>query len=163
MNAQVPGSLAQEARSIGARFVYISTDAVFDGRAGNYSETDLPNPINEYAKSKLRGEQEALRLNSESLILRVNIYGWNAQEKYSLAEWILRELAANGQVPGFSDVWFCPTLVNDLSEIIVDMLQRKLSGIYHAVGSEKINKYDFARKVAETFGYDPEQVKPSYG
>ena len=85
MNAEVPAFLAETAREIGSRFVHISTDAVFDGTVGNYySETDTPNPINEYAKSKLRGEQEALRFNPETLVLRVNIYGWNAQEKSSL-------------------------------------------------------------------------------
>ena len=161
MNAQVPAFLAETAREMGIRFVHISTDAVFDGTVGNYSETDTPNPINEYAKSKLRGEQEALRFNPETLVLRVNIYGWNAQEKSSLAEWILGGLSAGNPVPGFTDVWFCPTLANDLAEAILDMLQRKLTGIFHVVGPEKISKYDFARRLAQTFDYDPDRVKPS--
>ena len=161
INAQVPGTLAEMARVLGARFVHISTDAVFDGKTGNYSETDPTGPVNEYAKSKLRGEQEVLRHHPESLIVRVNIYGWNAQEKCSLPEWMLRELSAGKQVPGFTDVWFCPMLVNDLAELIFAAIERRLRGLYHVAGSEKISKYDFARKVAETFEFDPGAVKPT--
>jgi dTDP-4-dehydrorhamnose reductase len=102
----------------------------------------------------LRGEQEALRFNPETSVLRVNIYGLNARDKLSLAEWILSELSAGNLVPGFTDVWFCPTLANDLPELILDMLHRKLTGIFHATGRDKISKYDFARKVAETFRYE---------
>lgn len=161
LNAQVPATLADAARAEGARFLHISTDAVFDGNTGNYLESNATRPLNEYAKSKLRGEQEVMRLNSESLILRVNIYGWNAQNKCSLAEWILGELSSGRQVPGFTDVWFCPMLVNDLAKVIFATMQRGLRGIYHVVGSERISKYDFARKVAEMFEFDSRRVVPS--
>jgi dTDP-4-dehydrorhamnose reductase len=68
----------------------------------------------------------------------VNIYGWNAQEKTGSAEWILGELSAGHPVPGFTDVWFCPTLANDIAEMILDLLRLQLTGILHVVGREKI-------------------------
>jgi dTDP-4-dehydrorhamnose reductase len=161
MNSDVAASLAEAANSHGTRFVHVSTDAVFDGKRGNYSEHDATGPINVYAESKLQGEQGVLKAHPEALIVRVNIYGWNAQPKTSIAEWVLRELSAGKHVPGFIDVWFCPTLVNDLAEIIFEMVERGLNGIYHVAGSEKISKYDFARKVAETFNFDPTAIVPT--
>lgn len=158
VNVQASSCLAEIARDLDARFIYISTDAVFDGERGNYSETDEPAPLNVYAKSKLGGEQEVLRLYPSALIVRANIYGWNAQNKPSLAEWILGQLLAGRQVPGFTDVYFSPLLANDLAEVLLAMLDCGLSGIYHVVGSERISKYEFARSVAATFGFDLDRV-----
>jgi hypothetical protein len=75
----------------------------------------------------------------------VNIYGWNAQNKESLAEWVLRRLEEGRDVPGFTDVFFTPLLANDLAAILFAMLQRELTGLYHVVGSERISKFEFAR------------------
>jgi dTDP-4-dehydrorhamnose reductase len=161
INAESPGFLAGLAKELGARFVYISTDSVFDGARGKYSESDLPCPLNVYAKSKLNGEHTVLRENPDALVVRVNIYGWNAQEKQSLAEWILGQLLAERKVPGFTDVIFSPILVNDLAEILLEMLNLGLTGIYHVTGSESISKYEFARSVATTFGLDINLVFPA--
>jgi dTDP-4-dehydrorhamnose reductase len=86
--------------------------------------------------------------------------GGNAQPKQSLAEWILDELAAGKQVGGFTDAYFCPMLVNDLAEVLLTMMDRGLSGIYHVVSSERISKYDFARRVAMTFNLGMDCVAP---
>lgn len=158
INVEVSSGLAEIARDLQARLVYISTDAVFDGRRGNYSESDVPAPLSVYARSKLDGERVVLARDPSALIVRVNIYGWNAQEKQSLAEWILGQLAAQRQVPGFTDVYFCPLLANDLAETLFAMLDRRLSGMYHVAGSERTSKYEFARRAATTFGFDPDCV-----
>jgi dTDP-4-dehydrorhamnose reductase len=161
VNSRASGVLAEIACRLSARFLYISTDSVFDGKRGSYSETDEPAPLNFYARSKLMGEQEVCRLNSSALIARVNIYGWNVQNKPSLAEWVLLQLAQGKDVPGFTDVFFNPILVNELAELLLTMVDCDLTGIYHAVGSERISKYEFARRVATTFGFDGAQVKPA--
>jgi len=158
MNADSSGYLAQLALGLGARFLHISTDAVFDGKRMNYAETDEPAPLNVYGNSKLRGEHEVLRQNPSSVVARVNIYGWNAQNKLSLAEWILDQLTKGKSVPGFTDVYFTPILVNDLADILFAALDRGLSGIYHIGGSERVSKYEFARRLALEFGFDPSQI-----
>jgi dTDP-4-dehydrorhamnose reductase len=160
INSQVPATLAEIAQSLGARLVYISTDAVFDGKSGNYSEIDIPNPLNEYARSKLRGEQ-FVRQHPDAVIVRVNIYGWNAQAKLSLAEWVLQELTAGRMVPGFTDVWFNPILVNDLAETILSLAEKGSSGIYHAAGSQRVNKFEFAQRIARIFGFEPSNIRPT--
>jgi dTDP-4-dehydrorhamnose reductase len=160
-NVMMPAVIAGIAARSGARLLYISTDAVFDGERGNYIETDTPSPLNVYAQTKLQGEREVLRENPAAAIARVNFYGWNAQSKESLAEWILKQLATGSLVPGFTDVVFCPLLANDLAEILLTLLERNLPGLYHVVGSEAVSKYEFARRVASTFGFDAGQIVPT--
>lgn len=160
INVRASVFLAELAQEIGARFVYVSTDSVFDGTKGNYAESDAPSPRNVYARTKWMGEQEVLRVHPAALIARVNFYGWSLQSKPSLAEWILGRLSEGDRVPGFSDVYFCPLTVNDLATALLKMVDRGLAGIYHVVGAEKISKFEFARRVAQTFGFPPEQVVP---
>lgn len=143
------------------RLLHISTDSVFDGIRGGYCEGDQPAPVNVYARTKLGGEREVLECNPQAAIARVTLYGWSVQDKNSLAEWILQELALEHKVPGFTDVIFCPLLANDLAGILLAMVDRNLQGIYHVTGAEPIDKYQFARRVALMFGFDPGQVVPA--
>ena len=99
VNVQATSFMAEMAAEVRSGFVYISTDSVFDGKRGNYSEVDVPAPLNVYSQSKLRGEKEALR-HPTALVTRVSIYGWNVQNKESLAEWILRQLAEGKKSAG---------------------------------------------------------------
>jgi len=161
LNVRASALLADMAVALNARLIYISTDAVFDGWQGNYSESDQPAPLNEYGRSKLAGERAVLERLPSALIVRVNIYGWNAQEKLSLGEWFWRHLREDERVPGFTDITFCPMLVNDLAEVLLQMRHRGLSGLYHVSGSEKISKYEFGRRVAASFGLDPGKVVPA--
>src|SRR5271169_3276199 len=160
INVQASAVLAEAAATLNARLVYVSTDSVFDGNEGHYAETDEAVPLNVYARSKLAGEQETLRRNPSAMLVRVNIYGWNAQNKDSLAEWVLRRLEEGRDVPGFTDVFFTPILVNDLVSVLFAMLKQELTGLYHVVGSERVSKFEFARRVASTFGFDPARVTP---
>ena len=83
------------------------------------------------------------------------------QPKTSLAEWILSRLEGGAEVPGFQDVAFCPILVNDLGDVILEMLERRLTGLFHVAGSEACSKYDFALHLAGTFGLDRALVQPT--
>jgi dTDP-4-dehydrorhamnose reductase len=161
INVKMPATIAEMAAQSGARLVYVSTDSVFGGERGDYAETDAPSPVNVYAKTKLQGEREVLRYHPAASIARVNLYGWNAQNKESLAEWILKQLTLGNVVPGFSDVHFCPVLANDVAEILLALSDQNLGGLYHIVGSERVSKHEFARRVASTFGFDPGQVVPT--
>ena len=159
LNSTVSGNLAKEARNLGAGFIYISTDSIFDGVKGDYAEEDLPHPINVYAQSKLAGERAVLDEFPNTLIVRTNIYGWNVQNKLSLAEWILSRLESNTSIPGFHDVIFNPLLVNDLSDILLMMMNRGMKGLYHVAGSDTCNKYEFALSLADVFGLDGRLIK----
>ena len=161
VNMEMSRHLASQAAATGARFVYISTDSVFDGNRGNYTETDQPTPINVYARTKLAGEAAVREASPGALVVRTNIYGWNMQPKLSLAEWMLGRLESGLETPGFSDVVFCPILVNDLGDAILEMIEKGLTGLYHVAGSEACSKLDFAMEVARVFGRDPALVRPA--
>jgi dTDP-4-dehydrorhamnose reductase len=145
----------------GVRMLHISTDSVFDGTRGDYTEIDQPAPVNAYAQTKLQSEHAVLGSNSLAAIARINLYGWNAQPKLSLAEWILGQLAKGKDVTGFTDAIFCPILANDLAEILLAMVDCELTGLFHVVGSEAVSKYEFARRVALKFGFDPGRIVPT--
>ena len=133
-NVDVSARIAEIAAQEGMQLLYISTDSVFDGVRGYYSEADVPAPVNVYAQTKLRGEEKVLGSHSSAAVARVTLYGWNAQNKQSLAEWVLSELALGKPVPGFTDSIFCPILANDLAKVLLAMVDSKLTGIYHVVG-----------------------------
>jgi len=161
INAEAAGGLASLARVAGAGFVYISTDAVFDGVSGGYVETDPVSPTNWYARSKLAGEEAVRGEMPAALVLRVNIYGWNLQAKNSLAEWILRRLEQGELVPGFCDTTFAPVLVNDTTEWVLHLAESGCSGIYHVASADHSSKYEFARSIAAVFRLDASLVRES--
>ena len=161
LNVEATRQIASIARDFGVGLVYISSDSIFDGRSGGYAEESLPAPLNVYAESKLAGEKAVLDELDCSLIVRTNIYGWNAIHKESLAEWILHRLEAGQSVPGFQDILFTPILVSDVSEIILDMMKLELKGVYHVAGSQVCSKYEFAVQLAATFGLNRELIQPA--
>jgi dTDP-4-dehydrorhamnose reductase len=161
LNTWLPGKMAQYVARGGARLVHISTDAVFDGLRGHYIETDLPNPQSTYARTKLLGEQAVVETNPDAIIVRTNLYGWSLTGKRSLAEFFFYKLTAKRSVPGFTDVFFCPLLVNQLAHILLRMLEKNLSGLYHVVCSQSTSKYEFGMMLARKFGLDNSLITPS--
>lgn len=134
-----------------ARLIYISTDSVFDGKKqGSYSETDLVNPLNVYAKTKLMGEK-LVKSMKKGLILRTNIVGWSQGQNTSFSGWILKGLIDNTQLNLFYDVYFSPLNVHDLSLIIEKIIDYPIFGLYHCASRDSISKYDFGKKMAKIF------------
>jgi len=152
--------LALESARRGVRMIHISTDAVFDGVDGGYSEEDTPRPLSTYARTKLAGERAVVEANPAAMIARVNFYGWSLSGKRSLAEWFFNNLSAHQPVKGFTDVFFSPLLVNDLAEILLKMIAKGLSGIYHVVNPESLSKYAFGIALARQFGFDENLISP---
>ena len=161
MNSEVPRLLARDVARGGARLLHVSTDAVFDGLRGEYSESDQPNPLSVYARTKLAGEVAVAEENPGALIARVNLFGWSASRQRSLAEFFFNHLSAGKTCMGFTDVFFCPMLANDLGWLMLEMLNAGLGGLYHAEGSECISKYEFGCRVARQFGFAEALVIPT--
>lgn len=161
VNTLLPGWLARAALKNGVRLVHISTDAVFDGVRGEYSEEDQPNPINMYARTKLEGERAVTEADPDALIARVNFFGWSWQGSRSLSEYFYHHLSAGRRVSGYTDLVFCPLLVNDMVEILLRMLERGLNGIYHLVSSEAQSKFAFGCMLAREFGLDENLIVPT--
>lgn len=158
VNVAASADLARQAHAIGARFIYISTDAVFDGEVGGYSETDEPSPTSEYGRTKLAGERAVLEANPEALVARVNFYGWSPDGQRSLAEFFYHRLERGEQVPGFDDVVVSTLYVGFLVELLEQLVTVKARGIVNVVSSESTTKYEFGRRLASAFGFNEDSV-----
>ena len=160
LNADVPGMIAEWTFKQGIPLIHISTDAVFDGKQGGYVETDPSNPLSVYAKSKLAGERLVQESNPKAIIARVVFYGWSLSGQRSLSEFFFNNLKNNRTVRGFIDTFFSPLYVEDLGGILLEMLIKEFSGIYHVVSSENMSKYEFGVQIAEKFGYNSRLIEP---
>jgi len=161
LNTDLPRELAAACAERNIRFIHLSTDAVFDGiKEGAYTEEDGPNPQSLYAQTKLEGEHAVQEFYPQAAIVRVNFFGWSLNGRRSLAEFFFNNLSEGKNVNGFTDVVFCPLWVSDLSRILIAMLDKNLRGLYHAVGSQAINKYQFGLEVARRFGLQENLVSP---
>ncbi len=161
MNTEIPRQLAKLVARGGARLLHVSTDSVFDGQRGNYSEEDRPNPLGIYSLTKLEGEYAVAEANSDAIIARVVLYGFSLSGKRSLGEFFLYNLQASRPVMGFTDVYFCPLLANDLAHIFLKMLALQLSGLFHVVSRQCISKYAFGAAIAQRFGLDASLIQPT--
>lgn len=153
VNADGPKNLAKVALKNKIRLVHISTDGVFDGNGSLYKEEDIPNPINEYGKTKLLGERNIQEILDDYVIIRTNFYGIN-ERKMSLLNWIIQKLSQKEEIIGFNDIIFNPLEVSNLSKLVIDVVQSDFKGILHLASNEVISKYEFAMKVANIFNFD---------
>jgi dTDP-4-dehydrorhamnose reductase len=161
LNTDLPRHLARACKVRNIPFVHISTDAVFDGeKDGFYTEEDKPNPQSVYATTKFEGEWAVLTEDPKALVARVNFYGWSLGGRRSLAEFFHHNLTHNKSMSGFTDVVFCPMLVNDTARTLVKMLQRGLSGLYHLVGPQAMSKYQFGVEIARKFSLHENEISP---
>ena len=161
LNTDLPGALAAACANRNISFVHLSTDSVFDGiKEGIYSEEDEPNPQGVYAQTKLAGEGAVQEANPQAIVARVNFFGWSLGGRRSLGEFFVKHLSEGKNVNGFTDVIFCPLWVNHLSCLLVEMLEKNLSGLYHVVGPQAMNKYQFGVEVARKFGLDERLIAP---
>lgn len=151
--------LASAANEIGAKFVQISTDYIFDGETGNYKEGDKPNPINEYGKSKLIGEINALKYNS--IVLRVEMpYGINlSKNKNVFFESVIKNLRNDKPVNAAVDQIISPTYVEDVAPAIKSLVESNSTGIFHLASKEKLSRYEFSILIANAFDLDQSNIK----
>jgi dTDP-4-dehydrorhamnose reductase len=160
INVEGTRNIALACSKIGAKLVYISTDYVFDGEKGNYDEKDKPNPINHYGVTKLEGEKQAIQHCKNYAILRTSVlYGWHPW-KQNFATWIINMLKQNKEITVVEDHYNTPTLADNLAEITIEALQKDLQGLYHASGSQRISRHEFARQIAKTFHLNQNLIKP---
>lgn len=160
-NVKMTENLVALAGSLNARLVYLSTDAVFDGESGRYTETDETNPVNVYGRTKLAAEQVIQQARADSVIVRTSIYGWNVTSGQSLAEWMLAKLRAGSELPAFEDVYFSPIYTGDLTSCLFELASSDVGGVIHVSGSERCSKLGFARTLTDVFDLDDSLIVPT--
>lgn len=146
INALLPHRLARLTQVAGARLVHLSTDCVFSGGKGSYSESDAPDAQDLYGRSKLLGEVDY----PNAITLRTSIIGHEISGSRSLVDWFLSQ---NGAVNGFKKAIFSGLPTVEVARIINDYIlpNPHVHGLYH-LSSDPINKFDLLSLVAEVYG-----------
>jgi dTDP-4-dehydrorhamnose reductase len=155
VNALFPHQLADLCLEFDTRLVQISTDCVFSGLRGKYTEADIPDPVDLYGRTKLLGE-----LNRPNcLTLRTSIIGWQLNTFSSLLSWFSQQ---RGQrIKGYQQAIYSGFSTSVLAGLISDLIETRpdLSGLYQ-VASEPISKYDLLVALREKLGWDDIQIEP---
>lgn len=155
VNVVATRAIARACADIGARMVHISTDAVFDGGRGGYSEADEPQPFSYYGETKLGGEQAVRESVEDHLIVRTNFFGWSETGRKSVLEFFVNSLRDGHNVRGYPDFVVTSLYVPSLLQAIWDLGEIGAVGTVHVASSDALSKYDFGMLIADTFGLDP--------
>lgn len=158
VNVEGTRNLVLASREIEAKLIYVSTDYVFDGKRGMYKEEEAPNPLNYYSLTKYEGEQIIKEL-PDHLICRTSVlYGNHPRANFVV--WVIRELKQEKRINVVNDQFNSPTLADDLTDMIIELLKKDETGIFHTAGGERINRLDFTKKITEIFDLDFSLVDP---
>jgi dTDP-4-dehydrorhamnose reductase len=150
-NAVLARNVAEVATRLGLRLIHISTDHLFSGARSMYNEDDIPEPLNEYARTKLQAEQWVLQAHPEALVIRTNFFGWGHAARRSFSDWIYYSLRAGEALTLFDDVFITPILADRLALAAHRLLEVGASGVFNIVGDERLSKYEFAARLARSF------------
>jgi dTDP-4-dehydrorhamnose reductase len=150
-------NMLEAARQCNCRLVYVSTDLVFDGESGNYSEASAPCPVNYYGRSKLEAEQLCVQSPADALIVRITLqYGWGNSRHASFSDWLMKNIREGNPVSLFTDQYRTMTYVMDTAQgLELAALKGATREIYHLTGPERISRYDFGCKCASVFNFSP--------
>ncbi len=171
VNVEAPVYIANLCKEINSRFIYISTDYVFDGKAKHYNEQSKTNPLNYYGISKLKAEESIANLGISYAIARTSlVFGWNPGElkgqtsssgkTMNFVIWALNKLRNGDSLKVVTDQYSTPTLADNLAEYLLALADSNIIGIFHTVGKECVNRYDFTLKIAEIFNIKKELISP---
>jgi len=171
VNVEGTKNVTDACKEVSAKMIFISTDYVFDGKKGFYTEKDIPNPLHYYAKTKLEGENIVKKAGINYAITRPSvIYGWNPGELAGLKSssgksvnfviWAMNKLREKEEISVVTDQYNSPTFADNLAEALLVLSKSDKQGIYHTAGKMCINRFVFAKKIAKIFELDSSLVKP---
>ena len=161
INAKSTEIIANECSKQNSFLIYLSTDYVFDGSSGMYKETDTTNPNGHYGKSKLDGERSVENFSSEYCIARTSTpFGLHSKKK-SFPTWIIENLEQKNQINVLTDQITSPTYIPNLSQMLIEIAERKITGILHVSGASKMSRYDMACMIADKLDYDQSLLNPA--
>lgn len=159
VNVETTGKLIDAIRKIDqkVKLVFLSSDYVFDGQRGNYREDDEVNPQTMYGKTKALAEADIkVRLENFLICRTANVYGRGG----NFFNFVLSALEQNRSVNVFDDAFFTPTYISYLLDSLKALIDLDFRGVIHVAGRQRLTRYDFALKMAETLGKATTLVQP---
>ncbi len=164
LNVNATRNIAEASKIVGSKYIFFSSDYVFDGNKSEYTEKDKPNPLNYYGKTKWVAELILKVLDIDYIVARTSgLYGSTSSAgKKSFLIWLIENLRANKRVEVVSDQYLSFTYVEDLAKTIFDLYKKDARGIYHAVGKDCISKYEFAIQISKKFGLNSSLIAPTF-
>ena len=156
VNVEGTANVAAACREIGARLAHVSTEYVFDGENGPYTEEDLPHPISHYGLTKLESEKAVRERCSDWVIGRTTVlFGYAPNVRPSFVAWMVDKLSKGERIRVVDDQVSSPTLADNLARMLLALLDSGRVGVYNTVGDTILDRYAFAVMIARLFGLDP--------
>jgi dTDP-4-dehydrorhamnose reductase len=162
VNVEGTAHLVEAARGVGTRFILLSSDLVFDGSAERYDEDRPTHPLSAYGHTKIEGEEWVRTESDDFAIVRTTVmYGWSSRYTESMAEWILRGLQEDRELNMYHDQYRQFILINDLVAAIFELIEMKapLNETILVAGPELLSRYEFAQRLAQTFGLPEANIR----
>ncbi len=152
-NVELVSVIAEMARKVDAKVIQISSDYVFDGTEGPYTETDKPHPINYYGKTKLAAENVCLSSGIDCTIIRTMwLYGQSVSERRTFVDWVAEQVRKGEQIGIAVDEVGNPTLTDDVAYGVLKIIERGISGIINIAGEERISRWEWANRICRIYG-----------
>jgi len=159
INTKATEIIAKECSKLNSFLVYVSTDYVFDGNFGMYKEDDVANPLGFYGKSKLEGEKAVQNFSTNWCIARTSTpFGLHPTKK-SFPMWVIENLQKQKQIDVLIDQFTSPTYIPNLSRMLIEISERRITGIIHVAGASKISRYQMASMVSDKLNLDGTLLK----
>lgn len=162
LNVDVVKWLSEVSEDLDAHLIHISTDFIFDGKKGNYKETDKANPLSYYGLSKLKSEEVLINSNIDYTILRtILVYGKVFDmSRSNIVLWVREMLSKGKEITIVNDQFRTPTYVEDLALACKISMDKKATGIFNISSKELLSVYEIAQQIADAFGLDKTLIKP---
>lgn len=159
LNVDLVNRISRYASILDSHLIHISSDYIFDGKNGPYSETSHPAPINFYGKSKLAAENILLSSNIEKTIIRTNfLYGTSLAGKQNFVSGLINALKSGAKVSVVDSLYSNPILTTDIAFGIRRVIELHYSGIINFSGPDYVTRFQIAKKVAEIFELNPNHI-----
>ena len=143
---------------IASKFIFISSDYVFDGKKGDYMEYDKTSPVNYYGETKAIAESIILQNPTNTVLRSSLIYDWDPQVRF--LNYVVDKLRKNENIQAYDDFLTAPIFLEDLVGSIIKAVEKNVSGIYNLAGPSCVTRMDFALAIAKKFNFDKNLIEP---
>jgi len=157
LHVKISEKISDIALKSNTRIIFLSSDYVFDGLKGNYTEMDIPNPVNYYGQTKFEAEKIVLK-NKNNVVLRTSVI-YDLDVRVRFFNYVVENLKNNKKIKVTNDVFNSVTLIDSLIHSVFSIIEKDKTGIFHTVDSTCVNRFDFSKCIAKIFNFDEKLIQ----